>query len=182
VTVASNGGYDAVRHLLERGHRRIGLIAGPPVPGGDGTGGARLAKAGGYLQALEEAGIPAEPALMVQGDYTREGGQAAMCRLLDLDTPPTAVFAGNDLMAIGALHAARAAGRRVPEDGAIVGYDDIPEAAVTSPTLTTIAVPKYEMGRAAGELLLERIAARDETDRTPRHVVLPYALRVRETT
>ena len=185
VTVAPNGGYDAVRHLLGRGHRRIGLIAGPPVASGEttaGGGGARLAKAGGYLQALAEAEIPAELALMVQGDYTREGGQAAMRHLLALDTPPTAVFAGNDLMAIGALHAARAAGKRVPEDVAIVGYDDIPEAAVTSPALTTISVPKYEMGHAAGKLLLERIGARDEGERSPRHVVLPYALRVRETT
>jgi LacI family transcriptional regulator len=184
VTVAPNGGYAAVRHLLERGHRRIGLIAGPPVVDGEAAnnGGTRLAKAGGYRQALTDSGITPESALMVQGDYTREGGQAAMRRLLALPEPPTAVFAGNDLMAIGALHAARAAGKRVPEDVAIVGYDDIPEAAVTSPALTTIAVPKYEMGRAAGELLLERIASRDGSDRSPRHVVLPYALRVRETT
>jgi LacI family transcriptional regulator len=185
VTVAPNGGYAAVRHLLERGHRRIGLIAGPPVPGGDVTSGPRLAKAGGYLQALAEAGITPEAALMVQGDYTREGGQAAMRRLLALPSAPSAIFAGNDLMAIGALHAARAAGQRVPEDVAIVGYDDIPEAAVTSPALTTISVPKYEMGRAAGELLLERIKTREASENghaTPRHVVLPYTLTVRETT
>ena len=181
VTVAPNGGCDAVRHLLARGHRRIGLIAGPPVSFATSRASARLAKAGGYLQALAEASIAPDPALMVQGDYTREGGQAAMRRLLALDVPPTAIFAGNDLMAIGALHAARAAGRRVPEDLAIVGYDDIPEAAVTSPALSTIAVPKYEMGHAAGELLLERIAARDASDRAPRHVVLPYSLCVRET-
>ena len=187
VTVAPNGGYAAVRHLLERGHRRIGLIAGPPVTGGEGerNGGARPAKAGGYLQALQEAGITPERSLMVQGDYTREGGQAAMHRLLSLAEAPTAVFAGNDLMAIGALHAAREAGRRVPGDVALIGYDDIPEAAVTSPALTTIAVPKYEMGRAAGELLLERIQTRESREnvsRAPRHVVLPFELRVRETT
>ncbi|HEU5317427.1 MAG TPA: LacI family DNA-binding transcriptional regulator, partial [Chloroflexota bacterium] len=130
VTVAPNGGYDAVAFLLSKGHRRIGLIGGPPVP----TGG-RLAKSGGYLQALAEAGIAVDPALMVEGDYTREGGRAAMQRLLSLDAPPTAVFAGNDLMAIGALSSLRAAGRRVPEDVAVVGYDDVPEAAVVSPAL-----------------------------------------------
>ena len=73
---------------------------------------------------------------------------------------PTAVFAGNDLMAIGALLALRAAGVGVPGDVAVVGYDDIPEAAVTCPALTTVAVPKYEMGRVAAELLLARIAHR----------------------
>ncbi len=186
VTVAPNGGGDAVRYLLARGHRRVGLIAGPPMPsagtmGGSAAGGARLVKAGGYVQALAEAGIAPDPSLMVQGDFTREGGHAAMRHLLALDAPPTAVFAGNDLMAIGALSAARGAGRRVPEDVAIVGYDDIPEAAVTTPALTTVAVPKYEMGRAAAQLLLERIAARADGDRPARRVVLPYTLVTRET-
>ena len=182
VTVAPNGGYDAVRYLLVRGHTRIGLIGGPPVPAGNGR--ARPTQAGGYLQALAGAGIAVDPALMAEGDYTREGGSAAMRRLLALENPPTAVFAGNDLMAIGALSALRAAGRRVPEDMAVVGYDDIPEAAVTSPALTTIAVPKYEMGRAAAELLLARIGARgggSADERAPRRVVLPYALVTRET-
>lgn len=183
VKMAPHGGYDAVRHLLARGHRRIGLIAGPPPPGSD-----RPAKAGGYLLALEEAGIAPDPSLIVQGDYTREGGQRAMIRLLALPARPTAVFAGNDLMAIGALTAARAAGLRVPQDVAIAGYDDIPEAAVTSPALTTVAVPKYEMGRAAAELLLERLVARttraDEPapPGTPRHIVLPHHLVIREST
>ncbi len=187
VTVAPHGGYDAVRYLLALGHRRIGLIAGAPVPSASGgreaRGGsdARPAKASGYLQALAEADIPPEPMLMVEGDYTREGGQAAMRQLLALDAPPTAVFAANDLMAIGALHAARAAGWRVPADVAIIGYDDIPEAAVTSPALTTVAVPKYEMGYAATELLLERFTAGEAGARAPRRVVLPYELVVRET-
>jgi LacI family transcriptional regulator len=153
VKMASHGGYDAVRYLLSRGHRRIGLIGGPPVPASD-----RLAKAGGYLLALSEAGIAAEMALMVEGDYTREGGRTAMERLLAVEPPVTAVFAGNDLMAIGAMAAARAAGLSLPGEMAVVGYDDIPEAAVTSPALTTVAVPKYDMGRLAAELLLQRIA------------------------
>ena len=196
VTVAANGGYEAVRHLIARGYRRIALIAGPPVPG---PGQRRPAKARGYLQALEEAGLPPDPALIVEGDYTREGGAAAMRRLFSLPQQPDAVFAGNDLMAIGALMAARAAGRRVPDDLAIIGYDDIPEAAVTSPALTTVAVPKYEMGRAAARMLLDRLQTRgveSELDGTPdtapgtasgtairpRRVVLPHRLVLRETT
>ncbi|HEX2037219.1 MAG TPA: LacI family DNA-binding transcriptional regulator [Chloroflexota bacterium] len=166
VTVAPNGGLEAVRHLIGAGHRRIGLIGGPPV-GPPVSGGTRLAKAGGYLLALEEAGLPLDPQLIVQGDYTREGGAAAMERLLALPEPPTAVFAGNDLMAIGALAAARRAGRRVPQDVAVVGYDDIPEAAATTPALTTVAVPKYEMGTAAATLLLERLAVRHDRHERP---------------
>jgi LacI family transcriptional regulator len=176
VKMAPHGGYEAVRHLIARGHRRIALIGGPPASESD-----RPAKAGGYLLALEEAGISADPALILQGDYTREGGQRAMAHLLSLPAAeaPTAVFAGNDLMAIGALLAARTAGRRVPEDVAIAGYDDIPEAAVTSPSLTTVAVPKYEMGRAAASLLLRRVRGGDSPD-TPQHVELAHHLIVRE--
>jgi LacI family transcriptional regulator len=175
VKMAPHGGYEAVRHLIARGHRRIALIGGPPVSGSD-----RLAKAGGYLLALEEAGIVPDSALVVQGDYTREGGERAMAHLLALPELPTAVFAGNDLMAIGALLAARAAGMRVPADLAIAGYDDIPEAAVTHPSLTTVAVPKYEMGRAAAELLLRRV--RGDAPDTPQHVELAHHLIVREST
>ena len=109
VTVAPNGGYAAVRHLLDLGHRRVALIGGPPAPGQH-----RPAKAGGYLQALAEAGIELDEALIVPGDYTREGGAAAMQRLLATARPPTAVFAGNDLMAIGALAVARRAAGGCP--------------------------------------------------------------------
>ena len=179
VTVAPNGGYEAVRHLVRSGRRRIALISGPPV-----SGEGRPPKARGYLQALEEAGLTPDPALLAEGGYTREGGQAAMDRLLALPAPPDAVFAANDLMAIGALTAARAVGRRVPDDVAIVGYDDIPEAAVTSPALTTVSVPKYEMGRAAAEVLLERIGigrATGDGHAAPKRIVLPYHLVVRDT-
>jgi LacI family transcriptional regulator len=176
VRMAPHGGYQAVRHLLARGHRRIALIGGPaPAPG------QRPAKATGYLAALEEAGIAVDPALVTQGDYTRESGGEAMRRLLALPQPPAAVFAGNDLMAIGALLAVQEAGRRVPEDVAVVGYDDIPEAAVTRPALTTVAVPKYEMGRAAATLLLNRMSgAGPPAPQQPQQVELPHRLVVRE--
>jgi LacI family transcriptional regulator len=194
VQMAPEGGRTAVAHLLQRGHRRIGLIAGPPRGGGapgEGTG-DRPAKSGGYFAALADAGIAPDAALLVSGDYTRAGGRAAMERLLALPPGrrPTAVFAGNDLMAIGALLALRAAGLGVPGDVAVVGYDDIPEAAVTCPALTTVAVPKYEMGRVAADLLLARIAHRrgaaggtvPGAPPAPRRVVLPCRLTVREST
>jgi LacI family transcriptional regulator len=191
VTVAPHGGAEAVRHLVGQGHRRIALIAGPAAIPAPSTGSnERPAKAGGYLAALGEAGITTDTSLMVQADYSREGGRLAMQRLLSLPQPPTAVFAGNDLMAIGALIAVRDAGLRVPQDVAIVGYDDIPEATTTSPALTTVAVPKYEMGRAAAEVLLDRLrfqraasedGASELVDRDrPRHIVLPHRLAIRE--
>jgi LacI family transcriptional regulator len=191
VQMAPEGGRTAVAHLLQRGHRRIGLIAGPPRGGGaPGEGaGDRPAKSGGYFAALADAGLVPDPALIVSADYTRPGGRAAMERLLALPPGrrPTAVFAGNDLMAIGALLALRAAGLGVPGDVAVVGYDDIPEAAVTCPALTTVAVPKYEMGRVAADLLLARIAHRQgaaggTAPGAPRRVVLPCRLTVREST
>jgi LacI family transcriptional regulator len=172
VMMAPHGSYDAVRYLLSRGHRRVALIGGPPV-----FGSTRPTKAAGYLAALAEAGIEPDPALIMQGDYTREGGRLAMHRLLALSAPPTAVFAGNDLMALGALVAAREAGVRVPEDIAIVGYDDIPEASVAVPALTTVAVPKYEMGRVAAELLLARL--RGEGSQQPQRIELPHRLVIR---
>jgi LacI family transcriptional regulator len=141
------GAYAATRHLLQRGHRRIGLIAGP-------TGDLRTA---GHARALAEAGIAQDPELRVVADWHRAGGQAAMQALLALPEPPTAVFAENDLMAIGALDAARAAGRVVPSDIAIVGYDDIEASQMTNPPLTTVINPAYDAGREAARLLLDRM-------------------------
>ncbi|MGH2368169.1 MAG: substrate-binding domain-containing protein, partial [Chloroflexota bacterium] len=173
VVVAPGAAYDAVRHLLARGHRRIAIIAGLPVPGAN-----RPAKSSGYLLALQEADLPVDPTLIVQGDYTLQGGREAMRRLLALPAPPTAVFAGNDLMAIGALKAVTEAGMGVPADVAIVGHDDIPEAAVTVPALTTVAVPKYEMGRAATGLLLQRIREAGPAGR--QRIELAHRLMIRE--
>lgn len=174
VLVGARGAYEPVRHLLAAGHRRIGLIGGPPSLNG------RPAKATGYSAALADAGIASEPALMVEADYTRAGGAAAMRRLLEqassMTDRLTAVFAANDLMAIGALDILHGAGIRVPEDIAVVGYDDIAQAAFTGPPLTTVAVPKYEIGQRAVEMLLERI---QDPSLPPRRVELPHRLIVR---
>lgn len=174
VLIGAQGAYAPVRHLLAKGHRRIALIGGPPSASG------RPAKATGYLAALADAGVQADERLMVQADYTRAGGAAAMRALLSLGPRGvprfTAVFAANDLMAIGALDALREAGLRVPEDVAVAGYDDIAQAAFTTPALTTVAVPKYELGKRSVELLLDRIGG---SEGPPRRVELPHTLVIR---
>ncbi|RMF03994.1 MAG: LacI family transcriptional regulator [Chloroflexi bacterium] len=169
------GARRAVRHLLEQGHRRIGLINGP-LTGAVVASEERLA---GYRQVLAEADIPFEPALMVYGDYTRASGQAAARQLLAQPNPPTAIFALNDRMAIGAIHAIRAAGLRVPEDVAVVGFDDIPIAADFDPPLTTVRQPSKEVGRMAARMLFQLINGEAVTTAK---VVLPAELIIRQST
>jgi LacI family transcriptional regulator len=144
-----HGGFEATCHLLARGHTRIGLISGLA-----GAAGERVV---GYRRALTDAGIAVEPALQVIGDWHRDGGAAAMRVLLDLDPPPTAVFAENDLMAIGALDAAGARAHGGPATVAVVGYDDIDAAQMATPALTTVINPAYEAGRQAARLLRDRM-------------------------
>lgn len=148
------GAYLAVRHLLALGHRRIAHIRGPES---SSTGRERQQ---GYRQALEEAGVPCDPALVVDGDFRFKGGLRAASLLLDRRSRPTAIFAANDLMAMGALHAAAAAGIAVPAELAVVGFDDIMPAALVSPPLTTVAQATYRLGARAAELLIDRLEGR----------------------
>jgi DNA-binding LacI/PurR family transcriptional regulator len=147
------GAYKATRHLLQKGHRRIGIINGPPI----GAVGAMQERLAGHLDALTEFGLTFEPELMVFGDYTRPSGQASAEKLLALPTPPTAIFAFNDRMAMGAIWALHAAGLRVPEDVAVVGFDDIPAAADFDPPLTTIHQSSPQVGRVAAQVLFKLI-------------------------
>lgn len=140
----------AIRHLLEAGHRRIGLINGPPD---FYITGERLQ---GYQEALAEAGVPFAPELVVNGTWMLESGIVAMRKLLQLDERPTAIFA-NDMMAVGAIQVIQANGLRVPDDIAVVGYDDHPIATQLRPQLTTVTLPCYEMGQEAATLLLRQI-------------------------
>jgi LacI family transcriptional regulator len=142
----------ATRHLIALGHRRIGCIGGPSSLA---MSGRRLQ---GYRDALAEAGLPVDEGLVLRGDYRPQSGWAAARSLLALADPPTAIFAANDLMAIGVLRAAGELGRRVPGDLAVVGFDDIELASYTTPPLTTVSQSAGEVGRAAVELLLERLA------------------------
>jgi LacI family xylobiose transport system transcriptional regulator len=148
------GGVAATQHLLDHGHRRIAIITGPPDMM---CSEARLA---GYRSALSLAGIDEDPALVRWGDFHVEGGHKHAADLLDSATPPTAIFAGSDLQALGALEAARMRGVRVPDDLSIVGYDDIAVARWSSPALTTVHQPLRRMGQEAVRLLL-RLRATD---------------------
>jgi LacI family transcriptional regulator len=141
----------AVRHLAGLGHQRIAFINGPP--GWD----AALNRMAGYQEELAAWGIPFDPVLVDVGDWEVRSGYLAGQRLISLEQPPTAVFAANDLMALGVIYAAQEAGLRVPEDLAVVGYDDRDFSGFIRPALTTVRMPCEQMGRASAESLLRLI-------------------------
>lgn len=145
------GGYLATRHLLGLGHRRIAHVAGHKNAQ---VSQERLA---GYRQALEEAGKLYDESMVVYSDFTTEGAIPVAKKLLSLPERPTAIFAANDLMAYGVIHAARELGLRVPQDLAVVGYDDIELASLVTPPLTTIHQPRYEIGSMAAWSLIQQI-------------------------
>ncbi|WP_395403267.1 LacI family DNA-binding transcriptional regulator [Pseudoduganella sp. UC29_106] len=150
------GGYLAARYLIELGHRDIACVSGPiDLP-------PSRARVEGYLRALKEAGLRFRLDCLVRSDFTSEGGYQAFSQLLALAKPPTAIFASNDLMAIGGICAASARGVRVPDQLSVLGYDDIALASFTTPPLTTVAQPKYEMGELTARLLLERVAGQSQ--------------------
>lgn len=139
---------EAVSFLIEQGHKLIGLIEGP-----DGFRSARERRQG-FEDALASAGIKLPRSLIAQGNYTFETGVAAANRLLDLSPRPTAIFASNDEMAAGVVHAARGRGMDVPRDLSVIGFDDTPIAAHMWPPLTTVRWPIVSMGRAAAYKLI----------------------------
>lgn len=160
---------DAVLHLLRLGHRRIATIAGPlnMIGGMD-----RLA---GYRDALKSRGLLADEKLIAEGDFGEESGYRAMRELLP--NAPDAVFVASDTMALGAMRALREAGKKIPDDIAVVGYDDMPFAAHTEPPLTTVRQPIHRAGFVAAETLMDLI---QEHDAAPRRVILPTELVIRE--
>jgi DNA-binding LacI/PurR family transcriptional regulator len=156
-----------VAHLIDGGRRTIGTISGPT----DMTVGVdRLT---GYRHALEAAGLAPDGALEATGDFTQEGGAAAMGRLLEARPDLDAVFAASDLMAAGAIGAIKAVRRRIPEDVAIVGFDDSSIAPTSEPPLTSVRQPIEEMGREMVRLLLEQVA---RPGTVPRKVILATKL------
>jgi LacI family transcriptional regulator len=143
------GGHTATRRLLVAGHRRIGFITGEPLMD------ASRDRLKGYRQALAAFEVPFDPDLVLHGNWEPSAGYEQTLRLMRLATPPTAVFCGNDLMAVGAMEALRELGRRIPEDVSVIGYDDRELAQFTRPPLTTILLPHFEMGAQAAAYLID---------------------------
>ncbi len=166
---------DIMHHLLRGGHRRIAHLAGrldtPP-------GQVRFQ---GYRQALQQAGIPFDEALVRYGTFEPEGVADLVASLFAVPRPadgPSALFAANDVMAIEAMRALSRLGYRVPQDVAVCGFDNIPQAAAVTPALTTVGQDMQAMGRIATEMLLQRLAGADVP--SARHVSVPHQLLVRE--
>jgi LacI family transcriptional regulator len=177
------GGRLAAQHLLDLGHRAIGIISALPLDEGMAD------REGGFLDVLREAGLNVDRSAVpaMYGDHQIEGGRLATAELLSHAPDLTAVFVLNDLMALGALEAARAANRRVPTDLSILGFDDIPFAALANPPLTTVGQPIRELGKQAADLLLRVIEdgvtlVAEVADSAQPNVLLPNELIVRQST
>ena len=167
------GGYLATEHLLSLGHRQIGMIAPPNYRD------SKIKRAQGYQDALRAAGIDPDPNLVAIGENTLQGGYQETLKLLRENPEMTAVFTYNDLMALGAIRACRDAGRRVPADIAIIGFDDISLAAMVNPSLSSIHVDKYELGQLALTRLLSKL---DNPGNTLEPLLIDLSLVVREST
>jgi LacI family transcriptional regulator len=173
ISVANfEGARDMVRHLAGLGHRSIATIRGPV---GNIDAEERLR---GYRAGLLELGLPSSPSLEIQGDFTEASGYHSAAEILRLEPRPTAVFAGNDYMAIGLMSALHDGGIRLPEDVAVAGFDDIAISQYLSPALTTVRVDAYELGELAVHQLLPLTRALKPI--APHHEVLPTTLVVRE--
>ena len=168
---------DAVAHLIGLGHRRIAAIGDQPYR----TGEAAQRRTAGYRQAHEDAGLLVDESLViVTPRFNRVDGATAMAALLERDEPPTAVFAYSDLVALGAIRTILQHGLRVPEDVAVIGYDDIDDGRYSTPTVSTIAPDKAGIAAAAVDRLLERIESHN--DLPGKEIVCPYTLIPREST
>ncbi|MDY7089069.1 MAG: LacI family DNA-binding transcriptional regulator [Actinomycetota bacterium] len=170
---------DATRHLTSLGRRRIAAIGVQDKPSAV-TAHQRLA---GYRAALAEAGLPADPALEMPADgFHRADGAAAMARLLDAARPPDAVFCFNDLLALGALRTLLSRGVAVPDDVAVIGFDDIEDGRFSTPTLSTIAPDAPRIAQLAVDLLAERLGDGPAASGAPRELRVDHRLVIREST
>lgn len=165
------GAYQATTYLTNLGHVDIALVTGPAALH------SVQERTRGFTDALGKAGLDAEKQLVLRGGFNEDFGVSVMSHLLAADTPPTAVFAASDTIALGIMTAARSLGVRIPEDLSVVGFDDIPDAAVVTPALTTVRTPVDRMAGAAVELLTNRI---DDPSRAVTNSMVGVALVVRD--
>ena len=168
------GGLMATEHLIELGHRRIGIITGRPALL------CSQARLDGYRSALARAGLSADPSLIHSGDFLFEGALAAARDMLAIDDPPTAIFAGSDMQALGVYEAARLRKLRIPNDLSVVGFDDLPMSAWVSPPLTTIVQPLAKMAAMATRTVIDSLGGRIDT--SSNRVELTTSLVVRAST
>lgn len=167
-----HGASIAVKHLIKLGHKRIGIIAGSKMAT---TSQDRLK---GYQNALNQYGIKEDRSLITEGNLTIEGSIKAVESLFELKSPPTAVFSSNNLMSMGVYIALKRLGKKIPEDVAVVGFDDLEWAEALDPPLTAISQPAYTIGATAGQLLIQRLLNEGPRDR--QSIVLKTNLVVRQ--
>lgn len=164
------GGYLATRHLIEQGHRRIAHLHGAlNIPNA-------CDRLRGFQRAMQEAGLPIMPELVRESGFLEQRSYEIAQELLQLPEPPTAIFAANDVSAVGVLRAVKDAGLQVPNDVAIIGYDGTPFTQLTEPPLSTVEQPASEMGRIAARLLIEIIEGHTPAERV---IKLPVRLAIR---
>jgi LacI family transcriptional regulator len=168
---SEQGAYQLIRHLLDLGHTHVAVLSGPPTVS---TAADRVA---GYYRAMAEAGLDAHAAQVCYGHYTQESGYQMAQQALAATPRPTALFAANNFIAIGAFRALREVGLSVPDDLSVVAFDDLPPAMVIDPFLTVAGQPAYEMGQRAAELLFARLAG--EAQAEPQEIVLPTQMIIR---
>ena len=166
------GSRELTRHLLDIGYRCIAVISGPT------TVSTAEDRVQGYRQALQERGLTVDGNLVKRGEYKQSSGRRLMQEIIADGLHPSAVFAANNFIAVGAMEAIREAGLRVPEDIALVCFDDLPQASLIYPFLTIVAQPAYEIGTTSAELLLEQLTGK--TQRKEREIVLETELIIRE--
>jgi LacI family transcriptional regulator len=169
-TDGTTGAYEAVRHLANSGHRRIALVDGPSEVS------TMVERHAGYERAMRESGLRLDSGLMVRGDLKAESGHAAAIELLGLSDRPTGIFVANNLMAVGVLRAIAEHDLSIPNDVSVVCFDDLPGGELLRPGVDAVVQPTYQLGAAAADLLLRRIA---EPEAPAREVVLAAKLVVR---
>jgi LacI family transcriptional regulator len=153
---AMKGAYDAVSHLCGHGYKRIGYIYGQIFSF------SKPSRDSGYLKALHDSGIENSEELWAMGSFSRDGGEEAFSRLMSLKNPPDAIFCANDEMAFGAMIAARKSGISIPDDVALIGYDDIRICEISNPQLSSVRQPKTEIGKLLFDRLIGYLAKKDE--------------------